>query len=189
MRILQLNSPCFSSSSSSPLTPLSNYNTKIHKSIKFPHHLTPSRARIRAVETSISGAVSDADSPEEPPSIDFAFVTSVLLPDGTPDIHTRSACGGQKLRDIMLDADIDLYGPYARALLNCGGGGTCGTCLVEVVAGNDLLSPRTQNEKETLKRKPKTWRLACQTMVGKEDSRGQVVIQTLPEWKAHEWDK
>lgn len=74
MRILQLNSPCFSSSSS-PLTPLSNFNTKIHKSIKFPHHLTPSRARIRAVETSISGAVSDADSPEEPPSIDFAFVT------------------------------------------------------------------------------------------------------------------
>lgn len=89
----------------------------------------------------------------------------------------------------MLDADIDLYGPYARALLNCGGGGTCGTCLVEVVAGNELLSPRTQKEKEALKRKPRTWRLACQTMVGKEDSRGQVVIQTLPEWKAHEWDK
>lgn len=35
-----------------------------------------------------------------------------LLPDGTPDVHYRTACGGQKLRDIMLDAYIDLYGPY-----------------------------------------------------------------------------
>jgi hypothetical protein len=35
-----------------------------------------------------------------------------LLPDGTPDVHYRTACGGQKLRDIMLDNYIDLYGPY-----------------------------------------------------------------------------
>lgn len=37
---------------------------------------------------------------------------SVLLPDGTPDVHYRAACGGQKLRDIMLDNNIELYGPY-----------------------------------------------------------------------------
>ena len=35
-----------------------------------------------------------------------------LLPDGTPDVHYRTARGGQKLRDIMLDGYIDLYGPY-----------------------------------------------------------------------------
>ncbi|GLT45131.1 hypothetical protein SLA2020_189840 [Shorea laevis] len=95
-----------------------------------------------------------------------------------------------------------------------------------VVQGNELLNPRTDKEKEKLKKKPKTWRLACQTTVGKPDSRGllcinltylhhfqfstlvdlvkyfiairwmklsvffyvmQVVIQQLPEWKAHEW--
>ena len=81
-----------------------------------------------------------------------------LLPDGSPDVQIRSAVGGQKLRDIMLDGHVDLYGPYvrqlhsspvtnfcgfvffflisgdlqARPLLNCCGGGTCGTCLVEV---------------------------------------------------------
>jgi hypothetical protein len=38
-----------------------------------------------------------------------------LLPDGTPDIHYRTACGGQKLRDIMIDNYIDLYGPYVSA--------------------------------------------------------------------------
>ena len=40
------------------------------------------------------------------------FFQSVLLPDGTPDVHLRRACGGQKLRNIMLDSNIDLYGPY-----------------------------------------------------------------------------
>ncbi|KAI3862193.1 hypothetical protein MKW92_019313 [Papaver armeniacum] len=144
--------------------------------------------KIRAVG-SVTEAVESEEttSTEEPPSIDFAFVNSVLLPDGSLDIHTRSACGGQKLRDIMLDTNIELYGPNARPLLNCGGGGTCGTCIVEVVQGKELLSLRTDKEKEILYKKPKTWRLACQTTVGKPDSRGEVVIQQLPEWKAHEW--
>ncbi|KAF5957819.1 hypothetical protein HYC85_005044 [Camellia sinensis] len=52
------------------------------------------------------------EPPEEPPAVNFAFVSSVLLPDGTPDVHFRVACGGQKLRDIMLDSNIELYGPY-----------------------------------------------------------------------------
>ena len=39
-----------------------------------------------------------------------------LLPDGTPDVHYRTACGGQKLRDIMLQGFIDLYGPYVSAV-------------------------------------------------------------------------
>ncbi|XP_073525710.1 uncharacterized protein, partial [Phyllobates terribilis] len=107
-----------------------------------------------------------------------------LLPDGTPDIHRRATCGGKNLRSIMLDNQIDLYGPYGRPLLNCAGGGTCGTCIVEVVEGRELLTPRTEKEKEILKKK---WRLACQTTVGTPDSRGLVVIQQLPEWKVHEW--
>ncbi|KAG2402620.1 Photosynthetic NDH subunit of subcomplex B 3 [Vigna angularis] len=28
------------------------------------------------------------------------------------DVHFRSACGGQKLRKIMMDSNIELYGPY-----------------------------------------------------------------------------
>ncbi|GAU10962.1 hypothetical protein TSUD_112560, partial [Trifolium subterraneum] len=112
---------------------------------------------------------------------------SVLLPDGSPDVHYRTASGGQKLRNIMLDSNIELYGPYGRILLNCGGGGTCATCMVEVLEGKELLNPRTDKEKEKLKRKPKNWRLACQTVVGEADSTGVVVIQQLPEWKGHEW--
>ncbi|THF97341.1 hypothetical protein TEA_013096 [Camellia sinensis var. sinensis] len=80
----------------------------------------------------LSGINGGMEPPEEPPAVNFAFVSSVLLPNGTPDVHFRVACGGQKLRDIMLDSNIELYGPYSRPLLNCGGGGTCGTCIVEV---------------------------------------------------------
>ncbi|KAK4763998.1 hypothetical protein SAY87_013436 [Trapa incisa] len=166
---------------------------------QFSHQLPfrPGTQRVRGNELHGGGKISavgtipekqpEAVTLEEPPAIGFAFVSSVLLPDGTPDVQLRSATGGQKLRDIMLDTNIDLYGPYARPLLNCAGGGTCATCMVEVVEGKELLNPRTEKEKEKLRKKPKNWRLACQTVVGKPDSRGTVVIQQLPEWKAHEW--
>ncbi|KAF3678093.1 Photosynthetic NDH subunit of subcomplex B 3, chloroplastic [Capsicum annuum] len=91
----------------------------------------PSRPlTLRAVETSersVSAAAAAAATEEEEACVNFAFVSSVLLPDGTPDVQLRKATGGQKLRDIMLDANVELYGPY-------------------------------------------------------------MVIQQLPEWKAHEWN-
>lgn len=181
MSLLQLQLGSLSPSSHN-LKHITKPNTALHHS----NRLTFVRTKVRAIATAPESD-SETTEPDEPPSVGFAFFSSVLLPDGTPDIHYRSACGGQKLRDIMLDSNIDLYGPYARPLLNCGGGGTCATCMVEVLEGKELLSPRTDKEKEKLKRKPKDWRLACQTTVGKPDSTGVVVIQQLPEWKGHEW--
>ncbi|XP_071901468.1 photosynthetic NDH subunit of subcomplex B 3, chloroplastic-like isoform X2 [Coffea arabica] len=135
-------------------------------------NLNLSKGKIRAVGSSApdsQSAETSTTSQEPPAAVNFAFVSSVLLPDGTPDVHFRKACGGQKLRDIMLDSNVELYGPY-------------------VVEGRELLSPRTEKEKEKLKRNPRNWRLACQTTVGKPDSTGLVVIQQLPEWKMHEWN-
>ncbi|KAK1314177.1 hypothetical protein QJS10_CPA06g00747 [Acorus calamus] len=128
-----------------------NTNTRPTRSLPNRLNLTKTRVLRSAEPVQETGVLEEAVMPEEPPSIDFAFVS-------------------------------------ARPLLNCGGGGTCGTCLVEVVEGKELLSLRTDKEKEALKKRPKTWRLACQTMVGRDDSRGQVVIQTLPDWKVHEWE-
>ncbi|XP_057504379.1 photosynthetic NDH subunit of subcomplex B 3, chloroplastic-like [Actinidia eriantha] len=156
-------------------------STNKHKMNQAPSNLSFSRGRIRAIGT-IPDRESKTAAPEESPVINLAFVSSVLLPDGTPDVHFRTACGGQKLRDIMMETNIELYGLKSRPLLNCAGGGTCATCMVEVVEGKELLNPRTNKEKEKLKRKPRNWRLVCQTTVGKPDSRGLVfVIQQLPE--------
>ncbi|CAI9114174.1 OLC1v1014834C1 [Oldenlandia corymbosa var. corymbosa] len=159
----------------------------ITRSIKSSSSNRFSRGKIRAVGTIPESQPAETTS-QEPPQINLAFVSSVLLPDGTPDVQCRTARGGQKLRDIMLDSNVELYGPYGRPLLNCGGGGTCATCMVEIVEGRELLSPRTDKEKEKLKRKPRNWRLACQTTVGTPDSTGTVLVQQLPEWKAHEWN-
>nr|XP_018625838.1 photosynthetic NDH subunit of subcomplex B 3, chloroplastic isoform X1 [Nicotiana tomentosiformis] len=174
-----------------------NVSTSVSRSSIFKNKKVASpslsfgRTKIRAVGiVPEKASIGVLQEDEEEASVKFAFVSSVLLPDGTPDVQLRKACGGQKLRDIMLDANVELYGPYARPLLNCGGGGTCGTCLVEVVEGKELLNPRTdkENNHDELKRHPKNWRLACQAIVGKPDSRGMMVIQQLPEWKAHEWN-
>ncbi|OWM78121.1 photosynthetic NDH subunit of subcomplex B 3, chloroplastic isoform X2 [Punica granatum] len=189
MGALQLNSYGLASPST-----VVKFNQRSTNTLQHPFRLggqtmrrnRPPGGKIRAVGT-IPEKESETAPSEEPPSIGFAFIGSVLLPDGTPDVQLRRATGGQKLRDIMLDANIDLYGPYARPLLNCAGGGTCATCMVEVIEGKELLSPRTDKENEKLRKKPKNWRLACQTVVGKPDSRGMVAIQQLPEWKAHEW--
>lgn len=169
----------------------SSSNEKQHRSVHLPQQQGRGRRlrAIHAVETDAPAAAADSETTVEPPSVDFAFVSPRLLPDGTPDVHYRTACGGQKLRDIMLQGYIDLYGPYDKLLLNCSGGGECGTCIVEVVEGGEMLSPKNEVEKEKLKRKPKSWRLACQATVGNPDSTGQMVIQQLPEWKVHKWEK
>ncbi|KAG6485568.1 hypothetical protein ZIOFF_054128 [Zingiber officinale] len=90
-------------------------------------------------------------------------------------------------------------------LLNCSGGGICGTCLVEVVELPRSSPPPSSLIQTTccdnLQRfsddaayalqtlqKPKTWRLACQTVVGNKDTRGELVIQQLPDWKVHNWE-
>ncbi|XP_020170769.1 photosynthetic NDH subunit of subcomplex B 3, chloroplastic [Aegilops tauschii subsp. strangulata] len=182
-------------SSAHPAPSCSSSNEKQHRSVHLPQQQQGRRKSgrrlraVRAVETGAEPATADSETTVEPPSVDFAFVSPRLLPDGTPDVHYRTACGGQKLRDIMLQGYIDLYGPYDKLLLNCSGGGECGTCIVEVVEGGEMLSPKNEVEKEKLKRKPKSWRLACQATVGNPDSTGQMVIQQLPEWKVHKWDK
>lgn len=84
------------------------------------------------------------------------------------------AADGANLRLKAMENGIDIYTLKGK-LLNCGGYGQCGTCIVEVVDGMENLSPRTDAENRKLKRKPDTYRLACQTLVN-----GAVSIKTKP---------
>lgn len=150
MGILQVSYPSISSTIPTP-TQFSNHTTsKSIKLLRSNSQLSlATRVRLNATETAATSTPPEpAEIQEEPPSIDFAFVAvcqvnfiaivsalcscsrcmmllllqSRLLPDGTPDISMRTACGGQKLRDIMLDSNIDLYGPYVTSLpvtVNC----------------------------------------------------------------------
>ncbi|HEY9845844.1 MAG TPA: 2Fe-2S iron-sulfur cluster-binding protein [Candidatus Caenarcaniphilales bacterium] len=78
------------------------------------------------------------------------------------------------LRLKALENGIDIY-KFKGKLMNCGGYGQCGTCIVEIVAGIENLSPRTEVENRKLKKKPHTYRLACQTLVN-----GPISVKTKP---------
>ncbi|KAI3822045.1 hypothetical protein L1987_09626 [Smallanthus sonchifolius] len=129
------------------------------------------------------------NSTEEPPTttpeieLEFIGVTPKAGGDGKYPVDRASAVSGEKLlRTIMADNKLELYGTYGK-VMNCGGGGSCGTCIVEVVEGKELLNERTNTEVKYLKKKPESWRLACQTIVGNKENSGKVVIQRLPQWK------
>ncbi|MGB3204993.1 MAG: 2Fe-2S iron-sulfur cluster-binding protein [Crinalium sp.] len=81
---------------------------------------------------------------------------------------------GANLREKILQNGIDLYTLKGK-LMNCGGYGQCGTCIVEIVEGLENLSPRTEFENRKLKKKPESYRLACQAMV-----HGAISVKTKP---------
>jgi ferredoxin len=84
------------------------------------------------------------------------------------------AADGANLREKMLQNGIDLY-TFTGKMMNCGGYGQCGTCIVQIVEGMENLSPRTEVENRKLKKKPQNYRLACQTLVN-----GPVLVATKP---------
>lgn len=86
---------------------------------------------------------------------------------------------GVILRDVALDAGVEIYGLKGK-LGNCGGCGQCSTCFV-AVAGQDeedtpCLTPRTAPEQRFLKKRPQNWRLACQAVI-----RDSLVVVTRPQ--------
>ncbi len=81
---------------------------------------------------------------------------------------------GENLRQKALENGIDLY-TFKGKLMNCGGYGQCGTCVVEITSGMENLSPKTAFEEKVLRKKPDNYRLACQTMVN-----GSVSVNTKP---------
>jgi ferredoxin len=84
------------------------------------------------------------------------------------------AADGANLREKALANNIDLY-TFRGKMMNCGGYGQCATCIVEIVAGMENLSPPTDFEKRKLKKKPDNYRLACQVLVN-----GPASVKTKP---------
>lgn len=78
------------------------------------------------------------------------------------------------LRKALLDAKVDLY-TLGGKMRNCGGGGSCGTCLIDVEENYYMTNGRTAREEKLLQGKPESWRLACRTLIN-----GNVTIRTKP---------
>ncbi|KAF5461465.1 hypothetical protein F2P56_017562 [Juglans regia] len=103
--------------------------------------------------------------PPEKPEIELDFIGPKSGNDGSYPVEKAKAISGEKLlRNIMLDNKIELYATY-------------------IIDGKDLLNERTNTELRYLKKKPESWRLACQTIVGNKENSGKVVVQRIPQWK------
>lgn len=141
---------------------------------------------ISCSSSSSSSSSSSQASPQgisTPPEIELEFFGPKPESDGSYPRDKAKAVSGEKLlRSIMQDNKIDLYATYGK-VMNCGGGGSCGTCIVEILDGRELLNDRTDTENKYLKKKPESWRLACQTIVGNKENSGKVVVQRIPQWK------
>jgi ferredoxin len=74
------------------------------------------------------------------------------------------------LREALLLEGVALYRGL-RVFFNCGGKARCRSCAVEVLEGEDHLSPRTPFEKARVPVPAPRMRLACQANV-----RGDCVV-------------
>lgn len=116
-----------------------------------------------AVETEEAVAAEPPKPAFQPTSIKFVKEDKEVV-----------AAQGANLRIKAIENQVDLY-TFGGKLMNCGGYGQCGTCIVEIVEGMENLSPRTAFEERKLKKKPASYRLACQTLVN-----GEVSVKTKP---------
>ena len=88
------------------------------------------------------------------------------------------------IRSLMQAEKLAVYESGWASMMNCGGAGQCGMCIVGVTGGEALLSERTDAEGKhlTKKGKPANWRLACQTCVN-DGATGMVELQAQPQAK------
>lgn len=156
----------------------------LNRHIKPVVYLPPKRIPISIrCATSSSSTEAASSSTTTEPEIELDFVGPKPDENGNFHMDKAKAVSGKKLlRNIMSENKIELYAAYGK-VMNCGGGGSCGTCIVEIIDGKDLLNERTNTELRYLKKKPESWRLACQTIVGNKENSGKVVVQRLPQWK------
>jgi len=109
----------------------------------------PDEVELKIVRTSISRKPREAKPPLS------------LTVDGK--VVGEAACG-TNLRTAVQGAGATLYKGLMAKASQCGGVGQCSLCWVDVVEGAENLSPRTALEESRGRKKPPTYRMACQTV-------------------------
>jgi 2Fe-2S iron-sulfur cluster binding domain len=109
----------------------------------------------------------------------------VVEPGG--NVLSIDALAGENLRRLLQRKQVQIYNPRTKRFDmpfetgNCAGDGLCGTCLVHVDEGMDLLSPRDSFEELITRGRPSSWRTSCRAVVGYENRPGTIRIHTRPQ--------
>lgn len=96
------------------------------------------------------------------------------------NINRRVAAlnGGATVRDSLLAEGVGVFKwprGYCPTTLLCRGGGWCGNCVIEVVAGAEHLGDLTGTERKQFGPQAGNRRLACQCV-----ARGDITIRVRP---------
>lgn len=110
----------------------------------------------------------------------------VEVDDGN-QVTRIDALAGENLRRLLMRKGIQLYDketkrfdmPFASG--DCAGEGLCGTCLVAVTEGGELLGDISDVEKMIMKGRPLSWRASCRTVVGANNQAGTIKLSTHPQ--------
>ncbi len=131
--------------------------------------MQPADTDIQSIGTDETAAVKP-ETVSDPTKPLFRSASITFVKEGKEAI----VADGANLRIKAIENGVDIY-TFGGKMMNCGGYGQCGTCIVEIVDGMDNLSPRTDFETRKLKKKPAAYRLACQALV-----HGSVSVKTKP---------
>ena len=109
----------------------------------------------------------------------------VVEPDDS--VITIDALAGENLRRLLIRKDVRLYNrktkrydmPFATG--DCAGEGLCGTCLVAVEQGSNLMSPKEGVEEMITRGRPLSWRASCRTVVGPNNEGGKIRVRVQPQ--------
>ena len=104
-----------------------------------------------------------------------------MSPDHGARAPKSPSCENVVKRTVMLDGgDTELYDTWGK-MMNCGGTGQCGTCVVRVLEGADLLTERNDAEVRHLGSggTRDAFRLACQ-VEPRSGAQGRCVVEMKP---------
>lgn len=90
-------------------------------------------------------------------ALDFGTPVKLNVIDGDKEV-TIDAKVGDNLRQVLLENDLEVYKGLKQKLGNCGGGGQCGFCSVEV---DGAWEERSEYEDKKLKNSSPKSRLSC----------------------------
>jgi len=117
--------------------------------------------------------LSESNSITSEPEPDTTSPTKAELPMGSSVQLTVTLAGestskiidakvGDNLRKTLLDNGVELYRGWKKKLGNCGGGGQCTFCAVDVLDTEGYWEPRSEYEESKIGRKMSAnGRLAC----------------------------
>ena len=126
-------------------------------------------------------AACSNDDTVEPEIITVTVIQNKGSPQET--VKTLTAPAGVNVRQLLVDNGINVYQSVTR-WTNCKGKQLCGTCIVNVTAGNIMTNRKSMDEASTLRENPDTYRLSCVTF-----AYGDVTVETFPPVKAAQWTR